>query len=81
VPPADGTRVPKVSLQVPGLVVSKRNQPRVETRLGFAAPFMTALTLPTDVAASVEAVGAAGVVNESTAPKRVPAVLEAIAQK
>src|SRR4029077_17358884 len=59
VPLVAGTRVPNVSLQVPGLVVAMRNQPVVASPFGLPDPFSDADVLTTDVAADVAAVGAA----------------------
>jgi hypothetical protein len=59
VPPDAGTRVPKVSLQEPGLVELMRNQPEVASPPGTPAPLRTAEDVVIDVAAEVEAVGAA----------------------
>jgi hypothetical protein len=39
VPPVAGTRVPKLSLQAPGFVVSRRNQPVVDSPPGLMEPF------------------------------------------
>ena len=70
VPPVAGTRVPKVSLQVPGLVVAMRNQAVVAAPLGFADPFKV-MAMP--VAPSVLTVGGlAGVVNDISEPRPVP---------
>ena len=79
--PATDTRVPKVSLQVPGLVAEYRNQPVPAVPRGFAEPFNVALVPVISVAAEVMTAGAAVVVKERTIPKRVPAEFEAIAQK
>ncbi len=59
VPLVAGTRVPKMSLQVPGLVVLMRNQPVVASPFGLPEPLSTADVVMTDVAAVVAAVGAA----------------------
>ena len=59
-PPLAGARVPKVSLQVPGLVVSKRNQPVVVPPFGLAEPLSVAVVLPTLDASTVSTVGASG---------------------
>jgi len=59
VPLVAGTRVPNVSLQVTGFVVEIRNKPVVASPFGLPEPFSAADVLVTDVAAEVEAVGAA----------------------
>src|ERR1051325_9139466 len=59
VPLVAGTRVPNVSLQVPGLVVLMRNQPVVASPFGLPEPFRTADVVITLVAGDVAAVGAA----------------------
>ena len=51
VPLVAGTRVPNVSLQVPGLVVVMRNQPVVASPFGLPEPLSTADVVVTDVAA------------------------------
>ena len=78
--PAIDTRVPKVSLQTPGLVVEYRNQPVPALPRGFAEPLSVAVVPVTSVAADVVTAGAAEVVKLRTVPKRVPAEFEAIAQ-
>jgi hypothetical protein len=42
-PPLDGVRVPKESLQVPGLVVPYLNQPKVVAPRGTPEPFSVAV--------------------------------------
>ena len=76
-----GARVPKVSLQAPGLVALKRNQPVAARPFGFAVPCSVAACLVTEVGATVVTVGAAGVVKDSTEPKPEPTEFEAMAQK
>jgi hypothetical protein len=76
-----GTRVPNVSLQVPGLTVSMRNQPEVASPLGFAAPFRVAPVVVMPEGALVVTVGSAGAVVKLTkVPNEVPALLLLIAQ-
>ena len=80
-PPAAGARVPKVSLQVPGLVVAYRNQPVVAPPPGFAVPLSWALAPVRSVALLVFTAGTLGsVVKLSTAPNEVPMAFCAIAQ-
>src|SRR5512133_2544333 len=80
-PPVAGARVPKVSLQVPGLVVLYRNQPVAGSPLGMDEPLRVAVVPVIPEAASVVTDGAAGgVVNVSTAPKVVPMEFEAMEQ-
>ena len=59
VPLVAGTRVPNVSLHVPGLVVEIRNKPVVASPFGLPVPLSAADVDVTDVAADVDAVGAA----------------------
>jgi hypothetical protein len=81
-PPAMGARVPKLSLQVPGLAVEKRNQPVVASPPGIADPFSWPVVPVSTVALLVVTAGsAAGVVKERTAPKPNPKAFEAMAQK
>src|SRR5881227_1692418 len=82
VPPDAGTRVPKLSLQVPGLVADQRNQPVAGSPLGMAEPLSVAVVPVTFEAASVVTDGAAGgVVKVRTLPTDRPMELEATAQK
>jgi hypothetical protein len=77
-----GARVPKLSLQLPGLAVAYRNQPVVAAPPGFAYPFSVAVVPVSGDAPSVSTAGGfASVVNDSTAPNDVPYALLAIAQK
>jgi hypothetical protein len=80
VPPAEGARVPNASLQLPGFTVLYRNQPVVVSWFGFAEPLSVAPVLVTEVAATVDTVGADAVVNDITEPKPVPTAFEAMAQ-
>ncbi len=73
-----GTRVPKVSLQVPGLLVAMRNQPVAVAPLGLAEPYRL-VTMPEAESVDTEG-GPGGVVNESTAPKPTPYELLTMAQ-
>ena len=57
VPPDAGTLVPKVSLQVPGLVVLYLYQPVAAELFGLAVPFKVAVVVVTKVAALVTTVG------------------------
>lgn len=66
---------------MPGSVVEYRKCPNAASPLGLADPFIVAELEVTTVAAEVTAVGAVGVVNESTDPNDVPSALDAIAQK
>ena len=59
VPLVAGTRVPNVSLQVPGLVVAMRNQPVVASPFGLPDPLSAADVVVMLLAAVVAAVGAA----------------------
>ena len=79
-PLLDGTRVPNVSLQVPGLVVLMRNQADAEEPFGLALPLSCAGVLSTDVAAVVVVVGWSNVWNVKTEPNDVPSEFCAIAQ-
>ena len=79
-PPLTGARVPKTSLQVPGLVVLYRNQPVAAAPFGFEDPFSKADEVVTLVAAEVVAVGGNGVVKVKMEPKPVPTEFWAIAQ-
>ena len=80
-PPAAGARVPKESLQVPGLAVAYRNQPVVAAPPGFAVPLSVAVAPVSAVGELVLTTGRlACVVNDSTAPKVVPYVFLPIAQ-
>ncbi len=54
-----GTRVPNVSLHVPGLVVAIRNQPVVASPFGTPEPLSSADVVVMLLAAVVAAVGAA----------------------
>ena len=82
VPPLAGRRVPKLSLQLPGSVAPKRNQPVVSSPRGFAVPLSWApLSVSIDAGSVVTSGGAAGVVNDNTEPNDVPSALETIAQK
>ena len=81
VPPVAGRRVPKVSLQVPGLVVLTRNQPVVVSPRAMPEALSTAELVVMLVAESVVTDGAvAGVVKNRTLPKVVPKALLATAQ-
>jgi hypothetical protein len=80
VPPLAGARVPKLSLHVPGLVVSYRNHPVVAAAFGLPDPLRVAPEPVTNVAADVVTDGTAGVMNDCTVPTPVPITLEAIAQ-
>ena len=81
VPPVAGRRVPNESLQVPGLVVEKRNQPVALAPLGVAVAFIVAEVWVMALAAWVTTAGTSGlVVNEAMAPKVVPAEFCAMAQ-
>src|SRR6185436_673542 len=79
-PPDAGTRVPKLSLQAPGLTADQRNQPVAASRRGLAAPLSVAVVLPTPPAALVVVSGTPGVVKVRTEPNDVPTEFEAIAQ-
>src|SRR5437868_6620206 len=82
VPPLAGTRVPKVSLQAPGLAVAKRNQAVVAPPSGLAEPLSVAEKAATLVAASVVTDGAcAWVVKLKSDPTVVPSEFWAMAQK
>ena len=59
VPLVAGTRVPNVSLQVPGLTVLTRNQPVVASPFGLPEPLSDADVEVIPLAAVVAAVGAA----------------------
>jgi hypothetical protein len=59
VPPLEDTRVPKVSVHVPGLTVAYRNQAVVTLPPGFAEPLRLADESVTDPAAEVVTEGAA----------------------
>jgi hypothetical protein len=59
VPLIAGTRVPKVSLHVPGFVALIRNQPVVSSPLGLPVPLSDAELVVIIVAAVVVATGAA----------------------
>lgn len=76
-----GTRVPKLSLHVPGFTVEYRKCPNVGSPFGLAEPFSVAELEVMAVAAEVVAVGAACVVKVSIVPNAVPSALEAMAQK
>ena len=74
--------MPKVSLQVPGLVVPYRNHPVVAAPFGFALPFNVAVVPVRFVAAFVVVDGGVtAVVKESTAPKEVEVEFLPRAQK
>jgi hypothetical protein len=79
VPPVVGARVPKVSLQVPGLVALYRNQPVVAAPLGLPDAFSVAPAPEMALAASVVTDGAE-VTKDSTAPNDVPIEFCAMAQ-
>jgi hypothetical protein len=55
--PERGTLVPKVSLQVPGVLVSMRNQEVVVVPFGLPVPFKSAEVVVTEEAADVVAEG------------------------
>jgi len=79
VPPAAGAQVPKLSLQFPGLVLAKRNQPLVALSRGVGGAAAQPAAVPLrPLAATARAVG---VVKLTTAPNEVPSEFEAIAQK
>ena len=81
-PATPGTRVPKVSLHVTGLVVAIRNQPVVDEPLGLAVPLSVAVVVVTPVCTLVVTDGApATAVNCITAPKPVPTEFDASAQE
>jgi len=74
-PPADGARVPNVSLHVPGFVLEYRNHAVDDEPPGFADPFKVAPVLVTDDAAFVVATGTAGeVVSGMMLPNDVQAL-------
>ena len=80
-PAVAGTRVPKASLQVPGLFAATRNQPVVCAPLGVPKPPSVALVEVIDVTLLVETCGAVtSVVNDSTTPVLLPCTLSAKAQ-
>ena len=80
-PLLEGARVPKVSFQVPGFVVSYRNHAVVASPFGFAVPFSVAAVPEVATGPFVVTDGAkAGVVNDMTAPNTVPYVLVPMAQ-
>jgi hypothetical protein len=68
VPLAAGTRMPKVSLHVTGLVVLYRNQPVVASPFGTPVPLSTADVVVRPLAAFVVTVGADA--NAARAPPR-----------
>lgn len=71
VPPESGTLVPKVSLQVPGVLVSIRNHAVVVVPFGLPVPFRTADDEVIDDAAEVVTEGAddvSVVVKDCTVP-------------
>ena len=73
VPPVPvGARVPNVSLQMPGFVVSYRNQAVVESRFASDVPLSRAVVGVMSVAVLVTVVGAPGVVKLRTLPAAVP---------
>src|SRR5947208_436237 len=76
-----GARVPKVSLQAPGLVALQRNQPVAAELLGFAEPLSCADDEVTALAAMEVTDGPCGVANDSTVPNDVPTEFCAMAQK
>jgi hypothetical protein len=76
-----GERVPKVSLQVPGLVVEYRKCANVPSPLGFAEPFNVAELAVVALADEVTTDGCDGVVKLTTEPNDSPAEFCAIAQK
>ena len=80
-PPLAGARVPKVSLQLPGLVVEYRNQPVVVAAPGLTEPFSVADEPVTLVALAVTVTGAPGTVKESTGPNAFPEAFATTAQK
>ena len=67
-------------VQVPGLLVLKRNHAVVELPLGLAEPLSVAVVAVTGVAAKVATVGGIGAVNERMTPNEVPSALDAMAQ-
>lgn len=73
--------MPKLSLHTPGSEVEYRKWPSAASPFGFEEPLSVAELDVTNVAAEVTAVGAFGVVNDSTDPKAVPSALDAMAQK
>jgi hypothetical protein len=82
VPPVAGTRVPKASLQTPGLDVAKRNHAVAAAPLGFALPLKVPVVDVRIVGVPVVTPGTCGgVVKVSNAPSCVPMVFWAIAQK
>ena len=66
VPPDVGTRVPNVSLHVPGLVVSMRNQPVVDSPPGFTVALSEAELAPMPVGVVVVTTGAAARADKET---------------
>ena len=63
VPPLDGQRVPKESLQVPGLAVPMRKYAVVAERFGCAVPFSVTVVACRLVSAPSVTVGTFGVWN------------------
>ena len=81
VPPVAGTRVPKASLQTPGLDVEYRNQAVAAAPVGFAEPVSVPVVAVSAEGVVVVTVGTwGGVVKDSTEPRRVPMVFCAMAQ-
>lgn len=81
--PESGTRVPKVSLHVPGVLVSMRNHAVVLEPFGLPAPFRMADVWVIEEAEFVDTVGgsaAALVVKDCTVPTPVPLPFDATAQ-
>ena len=66
-PPLTGARVPNVSLQVPGLVVAKRNHAVAASPPGLTTPFSVAVVPVRLLALPVDTVGKAGKVVKETA--------------
>lgn len=80
-PPVAGKRVPKVSLQVPGLVVEYRTHAVVASAAGFTVPPTSAAADVTFEAAVEVTVGEPGVKNVNTEPKPMPLPFCAMTQK
>ena len=81
-PPIAGTRVPKVSSQLAGMLLEYRNQPVPAVPPGFAVPLSVASCAVRSVVGPVVTIGkGASTVKVSTWPKAVPTTFEEIAQK